>query len=51
MLRSLAALALCFLFMANALPNRLTPLLAGASVAKDLEFPAKPSRFIVLQHP
>jgi dienelactone hydrolase len=44
MLRTLGLLAVQFLFATNALAQPADPLLAGASLAKDLEFPAKPSR-------
>src|SRR5262245_45394810 len=43
MLRTLARLAVGFLFVANALAQPADPLLTGASLAKDLEFPTKPS--------
>jgi len=51
MLRSLILLALHFLLVANAFAQPANPLLAGASLAKDLEFPTKPSRLSVFSVP
>ena len=51
MLRTLGPLAVYFLFVANALAQTSDPLLAGASRAKDLEFPAKPSRLSFFSTP
>jgi dienelactone hydrolase len=44
MLRTLGLLAVQFLSVVNAFAQPANPILAGASLAKDLEFPAKPSR-------
>ena len=51
MLRTLGPLAVYFLFVANALAQPADPLLAGASLTKDLEFPAKPSRLSFFSTP
>jgi dienelactone hydrolase len=51
MLARLLPLALQLLFVGSALAQPASPLLAGASLAKDLEFPSKPSRLSFLSAP
>ena len=51
MLARLLPLALQLVFAASAVAQPASPLLAGASLAKDLEFPSKPSRLSFLSSP
>ncbi len=51
MLRSLVPLALQFLLAGSAFAQPANPLLAGASLARDLQFPTKPSRLSFLSAP
>ena len=48
---SLMVLALSFLLTVNALAQPANPLLAAASLARDLEFPTKPSRLSFFSMP